>query len=113
MLVGASNTALSLLAFTILVSAGVVYGAAGAMSFALGAANGYLLNRRWTFAAPDSTKARFKYIVVQVAGLGATVALLWLLVSYAGIDRIAAYAMTTPAVTVATFLANRGWTFAH
>lgn len=111
-LVGVSNTILSFVSYTILVTVGVSYWAAGAIAFAFGAANGYLLNRRWTFVAPDSSKARLRYVAVQAAGLAATVGLLWLLVSQAGVDRIVAYAMTIPAVTVATFLANRGWTFA-
>ncbi len=109
--VGVSNTVVSFVAYAILIHIGVLYGAAGALAFALGAANGYILNRRWTFAARDSMRARLRYVVVQIVGLGATVALLWLFVSYAGIGRLAAYPITIPAVTVATFFANRGWTF--
>jgi putative flippase GtrA len=110
-LVGVSNTVLSFVAYAILIRIGVFYGAAGGLAFALGAANGYILNRRWTFAARDSMQARLRYVVVQAAGLGATVALLLLLVSYAGIGRLAAYPITIPTVTLATFFANRGWTF--
>jgi putative flippase GtrA len=110
-LVGISNTVVSFVAYAILIGIGVFYGAAGALAFALGAANGYILNRRWTFGARDSMRARLRYVVVQTAGLGATVTLLWLLVSYAGIGRLAAYPITVPTVTLATFFANRGWTF--
>ena len=46
-----SNTVLSFVAYAILIRIGVFYGAAGGLAFALGAANGYILNRRWTFAA--------------------------------------------------------------
>lgn len=110
-LVGVSNTLLSFVSYTILIGVDIVYWAAGAIAFMIGAVNGYLLNRRWTFACPDSSRARLKYLVVQLAGLGATTALLWFFVSDAGISRIAAFAVTIPAVTVATFLANRSWTF--
>lgn len=48
---------------------------------------------------------------MQLAGLGATTALLWILVALAGLGRITAYALTIPAVTLATFTANCGWTF--
>ena len=110
-LVGISNTVVSFVAYAILIHIGVFYGVAGALAFALGAWNGYLLNRRWTFGARDSTRARVRYVVVQTVGLGATFPLLWLFVSYAGIGRLAAYPVTIPAVTLATFLANRSWTF--
>jgi putative flippase GtrA len=109
--VGVSNTAISFAAYTILIGVGVFYWAAGGIAFALGAANGYILNRRWTFAAPDSTHARLRYVVVQAGGLGTTVALLWLFVASADFGRLSAYAITIPVVTLATFLANRGWTF--
>jgi len=110
-LVGVSNTVVSFVSYAILIRIGLFYWAAGGLAFALGAANGYILNRRWTFAARDSMRARLRYVVVQAAGLGATVALLWLFVGYAGIGRLAAYPITIPTVTLATFFANRGWTF--
>jgi putative flippase GtrA len=108
--VGLSNTALSFVVYTALVET-VPYWVAGALAFAAGAVNGYMLNRRWTFAAPDSNGARARYLVVQLGGLGGTTGLLWLLVRQEGLHRISAYALTIPLVTVATFAANRGWTF--
>jgi putative flippase GtrA len=110
-LVGASNTAISFVAYAGLIWFGLVYWLAGAIAFVLGAANGYMLNRRWTFASPDTTEARLRYLVVQLAGLGATTLLLWLFVSSGTLARIEAYAAALPAVTLATFLANRGWVF--
>jgi putative flippase GtrA len=112
-IVGTSNTAISFVAYAALIWLGVFYWLAGAIAFALGAANGYMLNRRWTFASPDTAEARLKYLIVQLAGLGATTLLLWLLVSSGALARIGAYAVTVPAVTLATFLANRGWVFRH
>jgi putative flippase GtrA len=109
--VGTSNTAVSLLTYAGLLRVDVVYPVAGAIAFLAGAANGYVLNRRWTFAAADTWRARRRYVLVQLGGLGATTALLWILVSPAGLGRITAYALTIPIVTLATFTANRGWTF--
>jgi putative flippase GtrA len=109
--VGISNTAVSLLTYAALLRVDVVYPVAGAIAFLAGAANGYVLNRRWTFAAADTWRARRRYVLVQLAGLGATTALLWMFVSPAGFGKITAYAMTIPVVTLATFTANRGWTF--
>jgi putative flippase GtrA len=108
--VGLSNTALSFVVYMALVAV-IPYSIAGALAFAAGAVNGYVLNRRWTFSAPDSNGARLRYLTVQLAGLGATAGVLRLLVSDAGVHRIWAYALAVPPVTAGTFLANRGWTF--
>jgi putative flippase GtrA len=109
--VGLSNTALSYVLYTALVAAHVPYPLAGAVGFTAGAVNGYTLNRRWTFAAPDSRRSRGRYLLVQLGGLGATSALLWLVVTI-GAARPAAYAVTIPIVTLATFSANHSWAFA-
>jgi putative flippase GtrA len=109
--VGLSNTAISFVVYTGLLSVGVVYWLSGGIGFAAGAINGYLLNRRWTFASPDSSRARIRYVVVQLGGLLGTAALLWLLVSSAHIGNLGAYSVVIPVVTVATFFVNRSWTF--
>ena len=85
---------------------------AAAVAFAAGAANGYVLNRRWTFSARDSARARLGYVCVQVAGALTTSLLVWLAVHEAAAGRIAAYVVAVPPVTVLMFLANRVWTFA-
>ena len=109
-LVGVSNTALSYALYLLLLGAGTPYVAAAAIAFAAGATNGYVLNRRWTFAAPDSSRARLAYLVVQCLVLGANGALVWTVVQ-AGAPRAAAYAVAIPPVTLASFAANRLWTF--
>jgi putative flippase GtrA len=109
--VGASNTAISFVIYTGLLSIGVVYWLSGAIGFAAGAINGYLLNRRWTFGSPDSWRARIEYFVVQLGGLFGTAVFLWVLVSSVPIGRVGAFGVVIPVVTVATFLANRNWTF--
>jgi putative flippase GtrA len=109
--VGIANTFLSYALYTALVAVRVPYPIAGAAGFTAGAINGYVLNRRWTFASPDSGRARARYLVVQLAGMGATSALLWVVVSLAAASRFAAYALTIPIVTAATFTANRSWAF--
>jgi putative flippase GtrA len=110
--VGVANTLLSYAFYTGLVAARVPYPVAGAAGFAAGALNGYILNRRWTFACSDTAKARARYLVVQFGGLGATTALLWLVVTLGATGRLLGYALTIPIVTLATFSVNRSWTFA-
>jgi putative flippase GtrA len=109
--VGLANTALSLAVLDTLTSLGLPAGASGAAAFAAGAVNRYAWNRRWTFAAPDTPRARTAYLCVQALGLGATSLLLWALERGAGLGELAGYALTLPPVTAATFLANRAWTF--
>jgi putative flippase GtrA len=109
--VGLTNTLLSLAIYTLLgrwVDAPV----AGAAAFAAGALNGYVLNRAWTFRAPDTGGARVRYVVVQVCGLAFTTAMLYFLVTLGSMGRFDGYAFTLPAVTLGTFAANRTWTFA-
>lgn len=109
-LVGVSNTACSWVAYPVLLALGLAPAAAAAGAFAVGAANGYAWNSRWTFGAPGGRAALVRYLVVQLAGLGATSLLVWALAPAAG--RFAGYALATAAVTLGTFAANRCWTFA-
>ena len=54
-----------------------------------------------------------RWAVVQSAGLGLNLGLLYLLVHDAGLDELVAQALATVAVTISTFLVNRAWTFRH
>ena len=53
-----SNTLLTLAAFAALTRPGCRRPPASALAFAAGAVNGYVLNRRWTFAAPRADRHR-------------------------------------------------------
>jgi hypothetical protein len=44
-------------------------------ALAAGAVNGSVRNRRWKFAARDTTRARARYVAVQVGGLALLVTL--------------------------------------
>jgi putative flippase GtrA len=68
--VGASNTAITLAVFALLVSAGCPGWAASAIAFAAGAVNGYHWNARWTFAdrAVRGAATRLRYLAVQGNG---------------------------------------------
>jgi putative flippase GtrA len=110
-LVGVSNTALSWLAYAALLAVGAEAAPAAAAAFALGAFNGYLWNSRWTFRAVRRRFALVRYVAVQLMGMGATSAIVWALAAPAG--RYTAYAVATVTVTIATFTANRYWTFAR
>jgi putative flippase GtrA len=112
LVVGVSNSLLSFLVYRVLLVAHVHYIVSAPLAFAVGAVNGYLLNRRWTFRAADSRSARIRYVLVQVAGALATTVLVLLFVRVADNGRALAYLLAIPPVTLATFFANRAWTFA-
>src|SRR3954454_6556789 len=110
--VGASNTLVSLASYAFAVSLGVRYLVAGAGAFALGAVNGFLLNRAWTFRHRGPVlRAGRRYVVVQLAGLIADVVLLRLAVHGLGLGRIEAQVLAAVPVTLLCFTLSRLWVF--
>jgi putative flippase GtrA len=112
-IVGVSNTVLTFAVYTLLLKVfGVWYLAASAIGFAVGATNGFLLNRRWTFRdhVGDSLTP-VRWAVVQGCGLAVNEALLYVFVHDASLDKLLAQALATVVVTVSTFFVNRAWTF--
>lgn len=112
-IVGISNTLITFIVYTVLLKVfGVWYIAASAIGFIVGATNGFLLNRRWTFADHvGDAYTPVRWAIVQSGGLGLNLGLLYLLVHDGGVDELIAQAIATVAVTISTFLVNRAWTF--
>jgi putative flippase GtrA len=112
-IVGISNTLLTFIVYTLLLKVfGVWYLAASAVGFTVGATNGFIFNRRWTFAdhVGDSLTP-VRWAIVQGCGLGINELLLYLFVDSAHLDKLLAQAFATAVVTVTTFFVNRAWTF--
>jgi putative flippase GtrA len=112
-IVGVSNTLLFFSIYTVLLKVfGVWYLAASAIGFTIGAINGFLLNRRWTFRGHvGDALTPVRWGVVQGCGLGLNEGLLYLFVDGATLDKLLGQAFATVIVTVITFLVNRAWTF--
>ncbi len=104
-IVGVSNTLLTLVVYTVLLKVfGVWYLAASAIGFAVGATNGFLLNRRWTFREHvGDALTPVRWAVVQSCGLGINEGLLYLLVHDGHLDKLIAQVCATAVVTVTTF----------
>jgi putative flippase GtrA len=113
LVVGVGNTVLSFAAYRLLLAAGTWYVLAAALAFGAGALNGYIFNRRWTFAASDTARARVLYVAVQATGAVSTSLLVLFFVDGLGIGRVWAYLAAIPPVTLCMFAANRLWTFAQ
>src|SRR3954468_17222914 len=112
LLVGVGNTFLSFVVYRLLLALGTPYMLAAALGFSVGAVNGYFFNRRWTFGARDSMRARLLYVAVQATGAAATSLLVLLFVRVVGTGKVGAYLAAIPPVTVCMLMANRIWTFA-
>jgi putative flippase GtrA len=112
LVVGVGNTVVSFVVYRLLLALGAWYVVAAPLAFAAGALNGYIFNRRWTFGARDSTRARVLYVSVQAVGAVSTSLLVFLFV-HAGAGRVVAYLAAIPPVTLCMFAANRVWTFAE
>src|ERR1700704_4992681 len=112
-IVGVSNTLLAFAIYTVLLKVfGVWYLAASAIGFVVGAINGFLLNRRWTFAGHvGDSLTPVRWGIVQGCGLALNEGLLFLFVDDAGVEKLLGQAFATAIVTVVTFLVNRAWTF--
>jgi putative flippase GtrA len=113
LVVGVGNTALSFVVYRLLLALGAWYVIAAPLAFAVGAVNGYIFNRRWTFAARDSMRARFLYVAIAAIGAVLSSLLVVLFVRGAGTGKVEAYAAAIPPVTLFMFAANRLWTFAE
>jgi putative flippase GtrA len=111
--VGVSNTLLTFAVYGLLLKVfGVWYLAASAIGFIVGATNGFLLNRKWTFREHvGDALTPVRWAIVQSCGLGINEGLLYLFVHDARLDKLLAQAFATAVVTITTFIANRAWTF--
>lgn len=112
-IVGVSNTLIAFAVYTVLLKVfGVWYVAASGIGFAVGAVNGFLLNRRWTFREHvGDALTPVRWAIVQTCGLGLNLGLVYLFVHDLGMDELVGQIPTTVIVTVLTFAVNRSWTF--
>jgi putative flippase GtrA len=111
-IVGVANVAIDFLLYALLVSGGVWYVAAKALSLIVATANGYTWNRVWTFrAGRHRTTMLSKYVTVQIGCYVVNIAVLTLLVEVVGMGAISAQAVALPFIAGLSFLAQRIWTF--
>ena len=113
-LVGAVNTALTLATYSVMLALHAPAPLAGAVGWGVGATNGYLLNRAWTFrdAARGAVPAA-RYVVVQLMGSALNASLVAIAVGEEHLPRVAGELAVLPPVTILTFVLCRGWVFAR
>jgi len=112
-LVGAANTVLTLATYAPLVALHAPVPLAGAVGWGVGAVNGFILNRAWTFpgAAGGATPAA-RYAAVALMGSALDAALLGIADGDQHLPRLAGELAVLPPVTLVTFVLCRGWVFA-
>ena len=104
---------LSFVVYRLLLAVGTWYLIAAPLAFAVGAVNGFVFNRRWTFKARDSTRARVLYVVISALGALSSTLLVLFFVRVVGTGRVWAYVAAIPPVTIGMFVANRLLTFSE
>jgi putative flippase GtrA len=111
-MVGVLNVAIDFLLYALLVSLGVWYVGAKALSLTVATINGYTWNRTWTFRAGRHRRVILsKYVAVQAGCYVLNVAVLAVLVEGIGLGAVTAQAIAVPFIAVLSFLAQRLWTF--
>ncbi len=112
-IVGVSNTLIFFAVYTLLLKVfGVWYVAASGIGFAVGAVNGFLWNRAWTFKGHvGDALTPVRWFIVQGGGLLLNLGLVYTFVDGVGLDELLGQAVTIVIVTLVTFFVNRAWTF--
>jgi putative flippase GtrA len=111
-LVGATNTIITLIAYT-LIAAIAPAAAAAALGWAVGAVNGYRLNRAWTFAsAVRGAAPAARYTGVQAVAAAVNAGAVWLLVANGHATHLVAELVGLPAASALAFVLCRWWVFA-
>jgi putative flippase GtrA len=114
-LVGASNTIVNFVVYSIGVTIGIDYLVALVLGYAVGSLNSYILNRHWTFRARHIAHATAgsRFALVTVCAIAVNLGLLYVFVHHLGISKIPAQAILTVPLLAVTFPINRWWSFAH
>jgi putative flippase GtrA len=101
--VGVANTIVTLVSFALLTHFDVPRSIASALAFGLGAANGYRLNRTWTFHSERrGAGVAARYVGVQALGA---------LLSAVAIGLLRSEFLVLPLVTLVTFTLSRRLVF--
>lgn len=111
-IVGVTNVTVDFTLYAALVWLGLWYPVAKTASLVVATANGYTLNRLWTFrAGPHRNVMLTKYVMVVASCWAANIVMLILLVEVAGLHKITAQLIAIPVIAPASFMAQRIWTF--
>ncbi len=112
--VGASGYAVNLTVFAACVHLiGIDYRLASVVAFLFGCANNFWWNRHWTFDAAHHHPAEqgLRFFLVSLLVFGFAYAVLVILVSTTGMEKVLAQAIANAAATPLSFIAQKLWSF--
>lgn len=113
-LVGASNTLVDMGLFALLAQVlGWNLYLSQVISYSAGTANSYIWNRRWTFRSRERfwSPVLVRFLLVNLAMLAFSTALLWFFHSKLGFARLVAKCASVVLTLAANFVINRLWVF--
>lgn len=110
-IVGVSNTAISLIAYYILLNLGVYYLLASTISYCVGILNGYIFSSSFVFKRTMNLKLALKFISVYLSSLLINLLVLYIFVDIFGISEFIAQVMVTLINVIYNYLLNKLWTF--
>jgi putative flippase GtrA len=111
--VGAVGYLINLAVYDALLHGGLHYLVAATCSFLVAVTSNYTWNRLWTFREHRGHVGiqGMRFLAVSVVALGANLAVLHLLIAYAGLGKLPAQAVAIVVVTPLNFVGNKLWSF--
>jgi putative flippase GtrA len=110
-LVGAGNTAVTLLVYWLLLKLNVHYLIAGCLGYLAGMVNGYLLSAKHVFKSARSLSSALRFCAVNLSALIINLLLLFVFVDVLAFDPLLAQALATVINLFYNFTLNKIWTF--
>lgn len=111
-IVGVASNAVGYLIYLAITAAGVEHKLAMTLLYAVGVAQTFIFNKRWTFRSDDSTGAALvRYIVVYALGYLINYAILFLLVDEGGMPHQLVMAGLFVMMAMYFFVAQKFWVF--
>lgn len=111
-IVGVASNVVGYLLYLAITVAGMEYKLAMTLLYAVGVAQTFIFNKRWTFRSNDSTgSALVRYIVVYALGYLINYAVLFLLVDEAGMPHQLVMAGLFVLMALYFFVAQKFWVF--
>lgn len=110
--VGVASNAIVYLGYVALTSFGLEPKAAMSLMYAVGMAQGFLLNRVWTFAHKGTISPSLgRYVVVYLAGYVVNWIALFVFIDYLRFPHLVVQGIAVLVLAVALFTAQRYWVF--
>lgn len=110
-MVGAMNTLISLIIYSICLYMGLHYTVASAIGYIGGIANGYILSSKFVFEQKLEGKKGIRFVLIYLSSLFINLIIITILVEILGMNKIVAQVVATGFNVIYNYLFNKLWTF--